>query len=99
MPNKKNNDLLDSHCVQLISSNINMCVPWYIMAAYAYYIEDNPLLEDHTFDRLATKILTNWDKIEHFHKKFLTKEMLEAGTYLGQYPSRVKDAVHELRGD
>jgi NAD-dependent DNA ligase len=69
------------------------------MAAYAYYVEDKPFLEDHTFDRLATKMLNHWDEIEHFHKEFLTKDMLEAGTYLGEYPSRIQGAVAELRGD
>ena len=98
MPNKKKTELLDEQCIQIISSNINMCVPWYIMAAYAYYVEDNPLLEDYTYDRLATKMVNHWDEIEHFHKHFLNKDMLQAGTYLGEYPSRVKDAVEELRG-
>ena len=76
-----------------------MCVPWYIMAAYAYYVDDKPLLEDYTFDRLAVKILNHWDEIEHFHKHFLSKEMLEGGTYLGEYPSRIQGAVAQLRGD
>ena len=98
MPNKKKTELLDEQCIQIISSNINMCVPWYIMAAYAYYVEDNPLLEDYTYDRLATKMINHWDEIEHFHKHFLNKDMLQAGTYLGEYPSRVKDAVVALRG-
>lgn len=98
MPNKKKSELMDNQCIQIVGSNVNMCVPWYIMAAYAYYVDDQPLLEDHTFDRLATKILNNWDDIEHFHKHFLNKDMLTAGTYLGEYPSRVKDAVVALRG-
>ena len=94
MPKKKNS-LLDQQCIQIVGDNINMTVPWYIMAAYAYYVDDDPILEDHIFDRLSTKMLAHW--IEHFHKHFLNKEMLEAGTYLGEYPSRVKDAVMELR--
>ena len=98
MPNKKKSELMDNQCIQIVGSNVNMCVPWYIMAAYAYYVEDNPLLEDHTFDHLATKILNHWEDIEHFHKHFLNKDMLTAGTYLGEYPSRVKGAVAELRG-
>ena len=96
MPKKKNS-LLDQQCIQIVGDNINMTVPWYIMAAYAYYVDDDPILEDHIFDRLSTKMLAHWDEIEHFHKHFLNKEMLEAGTYLGEYPSRVKDAVMELR--
>lgn len=90
---------MDNQCIQTVGSNINMCVPWYIMAAYAYYVEDKPFLEDQTFDRLATKMLNHWDEIEHFHKEFLTKDMLEAGTYLGEYPTRIQGAVAQLRGD
>ena len=42
---------------------------------------------------LAKEILDNWDNIEHMHKYLLTKDMLVAGTYLGEYPNMVKGAV------
>jgi len=48
-------------CMDSIESNPNMLVPWYIMASYAYYVEDNPLLTDGSFDRLATKLLENFE--------------------------------------
>ena len=35
---------LDHQCLDVIDSNINMTVPWYLMAAYAYYVEDDPIL-------------------------------------------------------
>lgn len=98
MPKRKLNKLFDKECLEVVDDNINMTVPWYIMAAYAYYVDDKPLLEDNTFDRLAKKLLSSWDNVEHFHKSFLNKDMLEAGTYLGDYPTRVKDAVGALRG-
>ena len=59
-----------------IDNNDNMLVPWYLMAAYAYYIDDDPILEDVMFDRLAKKLLKVWDTVEHQHKEFLTKDML-----------------------
>ena len=65
----------------------------YLMCAYAYYELDNPLIEDFEFDALAKEILNNWDNIEHMHKYLLTKDMLVAGTYLGEYPNMVKGAV------
>lgn len=83
--------------LQICSENINMYVPWYIMAAYAYYVEDDPILEDYMFDKMAVKILNHYDEIEHFHKEFLTKDALTAGTYLGEYPSRIKGALDEVR--
>ena len=83
--------------LDVCDDNINMMIPWYIMAAYAYYVDDDPILEDNTFDKLSKKILNVWDDIEHMHKQYLNTDMLEAGTYIGEYPSRVKDAVNELR--
>lgn len=91
-------DNFDKHCLDLVDDNINMLVPWYLMAAYAYYVEDRPILSDSIFDRLAKKMLSNWDQIEHFHKDLITKDDLKAGTYLGEYPTRVKFAVTDLRG-
>ena len=69
----------------------------YLMCAYAYYVEDEPILEDVMFDRLAKKLLKVFDDVEHVHKELLTKDMLEAGTYLGEYPSLVQGAVRDIR--
>ena len=88
----------DKLCLETVDSNINMLVPWYLMAAYAYYVEDNPILSDMLFDRMSKKMLQNYDQIEHVHKDFITKADLEAGTFLGEYPSRIKGAVAALRG-
>tara|TARA_Y100001972_G_scaffold7246_1_gene7796 strand:- start:33505 stop:33750 length:246 start_codon:yes stop_codon:yes gene_type:complete len=65
----------------------------YLMCAYAYYELDKPLIEDFEFDALAKDILNNWDNVQHMHKHLLTKDMLVAGTYLGEYPNMVKGAV------
>ena len=92
------NGMLDKQCSDLIDNSINMTVPWYLMAAYAYYVEDEPLLSDSFFDRLAKKMLSEWDNIEHMHKHHISKDDLTAGTFLGEYPSRVEGAVKELRG-
>lgn len=77
--------------------SINMAVPYYIMAAYAYYKEDNPILPDSTFDKLASFILENYDNIDHPHKSYLDKNTLEAGTYLGKYPRIAIDSLKNLR--
>ena len=79
--------------------NINMLVPWYLMAAYAYYEQDDPILEDATFDRCAKTMSDHWDTIKHPHKDLITKEMLHGGTYIGEYPSMVKGAVNQIRKD
>ena len=87
----------DKICADKIDESLNLLVPWYLMAAYAYYVEDDPILSDSFYDRLAQKLLANWDSIEHPHKKLLSKEQLEAGTYLGEYPSRIKGSLQSLR--
>jgi hypothetical protein len=98
MAKRKKIEMFDKHCGDLIDDNLNMTVPWYLMAAYAYYVEDNPILSDSYFDRLAKKMLDYWDKIDHMHKDIISKDMLQAGTFLGEYPSRVKYALQDLRG-
>lgn len=77
--------------------NINMSVPYYIMAAYAYYKEDDPIISDTTFDKMAQFILENYDAITHPHKIYLDRETLEAGTYLGEYPRLAVDSLKHLR--
>ena len=77
--------------------SINMLVPWYLMASYAYYEQDDPIIEDATFDRCAKNMLHHWDDIEHMHKHLITTDMLEAGTYIGDYPGMVMGAVNSIR--
>ena len=55
----------------------------YLMCAYAYYVEDDPLIPDTEFDELSKYILKNY----------------EAGTYLGHYPSMIKGAVKSYRDE
>ena len=98
MAKRKQTEMFDKHCGDLIDDNLNMTVPWYLMSAYAYYVEDRPILSDSYFDRLAKKMIDNWDNIEHMHKEVISMDMLQAGTFLGEYPSRGKYALQDLRG-
>jgi len=67
------------------------------MCSYAYYVEDKPLISDSEFDELGKWLLENYDNVEHMHKDLVTKGDLEAGTFLGKYPSMVKGAVRSYR--
>lgn len=67
----------------------------YLMCSYAYYKLDKNLITDQEFDQLGKDILANYDNIEHIHKHLVTKEMLDAGTYLGEYPNMVISATHD----
>ena len=89
--------VLDKEAQELFDKNINMMVPWYMLASYAYYVENNPILSDSFFDEMAKIMLDKWDEIEHYHKHHITKEDLEAGTYLGEYPSRIPGSLWHLR--
>ena len=78
-------------------NNTNKNFLTYLMAAYAYYVEDDPILEDNVFDKMAKRMLELWDEIEHPHKQYLNKDMLEAGTFVGEYPTRVKGGIDSVR--
>jgi hypothetical protein len=76
-----------------------MLVPWYLITAYAYYLLDESLIEDHQFDSMAKELLENYDTIEHRHKNLIKKDDLLAGTLLlaeEDYPLIVKSVAREL---
>ena len=43
-------------------------VPVYLLASYAYYWMDDPLLSDGDFDDLSKFMLGCWGDIDHRHK-------------------------------
>ena len=74
--------------------HINRLVPFYLMSSYLYYKEDRQVLTDEDFDRLAKRLLDNWDKVEHMHKHLISKEDLQAGTgYAIKYSQRIINAA------
>jgi hypothetical protein len=89
--------MFDKTCMDAIE-NPNMMIPWYLMAAYAYYEQDDPILSDGLFDAMAKRMLESWDELEHWHKEYITLEDLKAGTLLNKdLPQRVVSAVNSLR--
>jgi hypothetical protein len=89
--------MLDTQAQSLFDKNISMKVPWYLMASYAYYVEDNPILSDAFFDNMSKVMLDDWMNIHHFHKDYLSIDTLTAGTFIGDYPSRVQGGLESLR--
>ena len=89
--------MFDQYAAEIFAKNINLMVPWYLMAAYAYYEQDAPILSDSFFDDLAKTLLVVWNDVQHRHKKYITVDMLNAGTYIGKYPGIVEGAVEQLR--
>jgi len=80
-----------------ITANTNMLVPLYLMLSYAYYVQDDPIASDGFYDKLARKLLKEYDNIEHRHKHHISKDALEAGSFLGEYPSIVEGALKDFR--
>lgn len=77
----------------------NMLVPWYLMATYAYYDLDNPLLSDAGYDWVCLALAQSWDQIDHMHKHLINRESLEAGTgyeLSGKMPQLVMEAADQL---
>ena len=89
--------MLDQHAGEIFAKNINMMVPWYLMASYAYYEQSDPIFTDTFFDEMGKTMLAVWDDIEHFHKELISEDDLTAGTYLGEYPERVKGGLKSVR--
>ena len=60
----------------------NQLVSWFMIASYAYYrtAGDDQVMTDPTFDYLVQRLKENYDKADHPHKKFVTRENLEAGS-------------------
>lgn len=87
----------DDHAAEIFNKNINMMVPYYIMASYAYYVEDDPIFSDGFYDNLAKTILERWNDLSHWHKHYLDQDALAAGSYLGDYPTIAQYALQNLR--
>ena len=74
-----------------------MLVPYYLMFSYAYYKENESLIEDTEYDQICQDLITNWNDITHWHKRLLNLDSLKAGTgYDIKYPERVVNAALAL---
>ena len=75
-------------------------VPWYLMASYAYYWEDDPILSDDAFDQLGKELRARWPEVKHWHKGLLSEDELRAGSCLlgkDKYPQITVSALKHLR--
>ena len=59
---EKRISIYEKMCLDAIDSKPNMLIPWYIMASYAYYVQDDPLLSDGAFDRLVHRLLDSYNE-------------------------------------
>ena len=83
-----------------VTKNVNSAINFYMMASYAYYVLDDPFMSDVDFDWLVKFVKKNYDKINHPHKQYITKDVLDAGTAPTHYPNMVIGATHSfINGD
>ena len=90
----------DSYMEPRVTAFPDTGVAWYLMASYAYYWEDDPILSDSAFDQLGKDLLARWDKVQHRHKHLLSEDELRAGSCLlskDKYPGMTIGALHHLR--
>tara|TARA_B100000700_G_C15060776_1_gene865610 strand:- start:6352 stop:6627 length:276 start_codon:yes stop_codon:yes gene_type:complete len=75
--------------------SIHRLVPIYLMSSYLYYRKDSHKLSDGEFDTLCKRMLDNWTKIRHPHKRLIKKKDLEAGTgyAIKKYPTIVMSSA------
>lgn len=82
----------DASCAATIAQHPNTAVSWFLMASYAYYVLDRPLLTDAGFDAVCRSLEQNWSRITHRHQKLVgydpAKGRLTSGFHLreNQYP-------------
>lgn len=93
--------LQDRYCCNLLLSNKHMAVPWFILASYAYYVEDDPIITDACYDFVYKFMLTYWKDIVHIHKDVVFTALGAGSTtgsgYAIKYPSRIKHVVRSMR--
>jgi hypothetical protein len=81
--------------------NINLTVPWYLMASYLYYVKDVSLMQDYEFDEMCKVMLEKWGDIDHMHKYLISESSLRCGTgfNIKDYPLMVVGASHQIARD
>ena len=79
--------------------SIHRLVPIFLMSSYLYYKKNTNVLSDEQFDMLCKRMLDNWSKIKHRHKRLIKKDDLEAGTgyAIKKYPTIVMSAAERWK--
>jgi len=83
----------DKICFDSMESDINLTVPWFLMAAYAYHVDHDPIISDSQYDRMVKRMLDHWAEIEHKHKELISIKDHHVETY----PLMIKTAVKDMR--
>jgi len=91
---------MDAYCESKIAHSVNMLVPWYLIASYAYYVLDSPVLSDDMYDRICFLLAEEIDcvNISHRHLSYCDTGALNAGTayHITEYPSIVASVAERF---
>jgi hypothetical protein len=71
---------LDKKAQEFIAVKPNLMVPWFLMASYLYYHENESMFSDEYYDALSKELLLKWDQVEHSHKHLIDVDDLMAGS-------------------
>jgi hypothetical protein len=97
---------LDKKAQEFIAEKPNLMVPWFLMASYLYYHENESMFSDEYYDALSKQLLLQWDQVEHAHKHLIEVDDLMAGSMYRlkelDYPSMCRAGalflMRELKG-
>lgn len=89
-------DSLSYACLQIVDDDINLVIPWYIMAMYAQDELGETLVDEKVLDKLRRRMLEYWNKIEHRYKEFLSLQDVRDGNRLPDYPMHTFTSVKVL---
>lgn len=79
----------DAFVIKACTGDRNLLVPHYLIHSWLYYEADCGVVTDDTWTWLFSKLQTEWDAVEHFHKHLLPpRSSLQSG-YGMAYPRRV----------
>lgn len=92
------NDLFDEYVKELLETNLNVSVSWWLICSFAYYRLDTSLISDGLFDYINNLISDNYSSIEHVNKDLVTPERLSVGSGydIVNFPQRVQSATYRL---
>ncbi len=91
--------MLNRRCRRAVKENVNMAVPWYLMAGYAYEVLNTPILSDGCWDWLCDVLYERHAEIMHIHKHLVSLDDLQTGTasgFVAYLPEMVKNSCHSL---
>lgn len=90
--------LLDTKLKCALEKSWNLSVPWFLCTSLLYYGQDESVISDALYDEMCKGMLLRWSTIKHRHKRYITEDMLRAGTgySLKRLPSIVHGAAHQM---